>query len=89
MGFCRKRRASRSKINCDPVARYALPNFHKSFRYIGHDDEFAVARVMLKTVGRSGPPLAANVLDTMTVFHQEDGEWKYWSNHILGVDLLK
>lgn len=61
----------------------------KSFQYIGHDDEFAVARVKLKTVGRSGQPLAANVMDTITVFHQEDGEWKYWSNHILGVDLLK
>jgi hypothetical protein len=78
--------------------RKALPNQFgaldtrtelKSFRYIGHDDEFAVARVMLKTAGRSGQPLAAHVMDTITVFHQEDGAWKYWSNHVLGVDLLK
>lgn len=72
--------------------RKALPNQFgaldartelKSFQYIGHDEEFSVAWVKFKTVGRSGPPIAANVLDTMTVFHQEDGEWKYWSNHIL------
>jgi hypothetical protein len=60
-----------------------------SFRYMGHDDEFAVARVKLKTVGRSGQPLASNVMDTITVFHQEGGEWKYWSNHVLGVELLR
>ena len=58
------------------------------FQYIGHDDEFAVARVKLKTVDQSGEAFAANVIDTITVFHQENGVWKYWSDHILGVELL-
>ena len=58
-----------------------LVNFH----YIGHDDEFALARVEIKTVDKSGEPFVANVLDTIAVFHQEGGEWKYWSNLILGV----
>ena len=59
------------------------------FQYIGHDDEFAVARVKLKTVDQSGEPFSANVLDTITVFHQEDGVWKYWSDHLLGVELVQ
>ena len=58
-----------------------------SFAYIGHDDEFAVARVKLKTVDESGEAFEVNVVDTITVFHQEDGVWKYWSDHILGVEM--
>ena len=78
--------------------RQALPNQFSaldartelvSFRYIGHDDEFAVARVKLKTVEQSGEPFAANIIDTITVFHQEDGTWKYWSNQVLGVQLMQ
>ncbi len=60
-----------------------------SFRYIGHDDEFAVARVQLKTVAQPGDAFANNVLDTITMFHQENGVWKYWSYHILGVRLVQ
>ncbi len=66
-------------------ARAELVGFH----YIGHDDEFAVARVKLKTVDQSEEPFSANVIDTITVFHQEDGVWKYWSDHILGVELVQ
>lgn len=57
------------------------------FQYIGHDDEFAVARVKLKTVGLSDKPFTGNVIDTIAVFYPENGEWKYWSNLVLGVDL--
>jgi len=60
-----------------------------SFHYIGHDDEFAVARVAYKTVDQSEEPFVTNVLDTITVFHQEDGTWKYWSNHVLGVEMVQ
>ena len=67
----------------EPIQRLDARTEVKSFQYIGHDEEFSVAWVKFKTVGRSGQPIAANVMDTMTVFHQEDGEWKYWSNHIL------
>ena len=59
------------------------------FRYIGHDDEFAVARVKIRTVERSDESFSANVLDTITVFHQEDGVWKFWSDHVLGVELVQ
>jgi len=66
-------------------ARTKLVDLH----YMGHDDEFAVARVKLKTVNESGAPFAANVMDTIAVFHLEDGVWKYWSNHILGVEFTQ
>ena len=66
-------------------ARTELAGFH----YIGHDDEFAVARVKFKTVEQSDEPFTSNVLDTITVFHQEGGSWKYWSNHVLGVDIVQ
>ncbi|MEA3410617.1 MAG: hypothetical protein U9R74_03660 [Pseudomonadota bacterium] len=60
-----------------------------NFQYIGHDDEFAVARVKLKTVGQPGKPFAGNVIDTIAVFYPEEGEWKYWSNLVLGVELVQ
>jgi hypothetical protein len=60
-----------------------------SFRFIGHDDEFAVARVQLKTVAQPGEAFANNVLDTITMFHQENGVWKYWSHHVLGARLVE
>ena len=59
------------------------------FTYIGHDDEFALARVQYRTEGGSTEPFMNNVVDTITLFHQEDGIWKYWDNYILGVRLVK
>jgi len=60
-----------------------------NFQYIGHDDEFAVARVKLKTVGQPGKPFAGNVIDSIAVFYPEAGEWKYWSTLVLGVELIQ
>lgn len=60
------------------------------FRYMGHDDEFAVARVSLKTFSASeDPAFQDNVVDTIGVFHQEGGVWKYWSDHILGIEIVE
>jgi len=59
------------------------------FRYIGHDDEFAVARVHIKTVGRNDPTFTDNMIDTITLFKMENGQWKWWSDHIIGVHILK
>ena len=57
----------------------------EDFSYIGHDDEFAIARVQYRTEDKSTQPFMDNVMDTITVFHQEDGTWKYWNEHVLGV----
>lgn len=59
------------------------------FNYIGHDDEFAVARVRLKTISLTDAAFTPNILDTIAVFYPEDGTWKYWSNQILGVELVQ
>jgi hypothetical protein len=55
------------------------------FRYIGHDNEFAVARVKMKTTAPPGTDFAANVTDNMMLFHQQGGVWKLWSEDVLGV----
>jgi len=57
-----------------------------SFRYIGHDDEFAVARVKFRTIGKPGTVFVDNIIDTITAFHQENGQWKFWDQLVLGVE---
>jgi len=57
------------------------------FRLIGHDDEFAVARMKLKTTSNA-PGFADNVVDQLVLFHQENGVWKYWGDYEIGVELL-
>ena len=59
------------------------------FDYMGHDKEFAVARVKTKTTGKPGSGFADNVTDAIVIFHQENGTWKAWSEEILGVDILQ
>ena len=58
------------------------------FAFIGHDDEFAMARVKLKTVATDDAAFQNNIVDSIMLFHQEDGVWKVWSDHILGVELI-
>jgi hypothetical protein len=58
------------------------------FRYIGHDDEFAVARAKKKTTAKPGETdFTDNTIDVIVLFHMEDGVWKLWSEQVLGVDL--
>src|SRR5262245_27489243 len=59
-----------------------------SFQYIGHDDEFAVARVKVK-VRSSAEGFDDNVVDTITIFHQEGGKWKVWDAYLVGGQLVK
>jgi hypothetical protein len=55
------------------------------FKYIGHDDEFAVARVKIKVEGPPGTAFMNNTTDQIVVFHQEGGVWKLWTDEVLGV----
>ena len=57
------------------------------FDYMGHDDEFVVARVKTKLVGPPGSAFVNNVVDSLVLFHQENGVWKLWSDEVLGVQL--
>ena len=58
------------------------------FRYMGHDDEFAVARVKTKLVGPPGGDFQDTVVDSVVLFHQENGTWKLWSDEVLGVQMI-
>jgi hypothetical protein len=57
------------------------------FTLMGHDSEFAVARVRFKTVGKAGGDFTDNTVDAIFLFHQENGAWKLWDESILGVDV--
>lgn len=56
------------------------------FDYIGHDDEFAVARVKLKSTGKPDSGFVDNTVDSIMIFHFQDGAWKIWTEKVLGVD---
>lgn len=60
-----------------------------SFQYIGHDDEFAYARVKVKVTSPGAAGFDSNVMDTVTIFHQEGGAWKVWDAYLLGGELVK
>jgi hypothetical protein len=56
------------------------------FKYMGHDDEFAVARAKIKVEGPPGSVYVNNTTDNIVLFHQEGGTWKLWTDEILGVE---
>jgi hypothetical protein len=58
------------------------------FTLMGHDDEFVVARVKVKSTAAAGSGFTNNVTDAIVIFHQENGAWKLWDEAILGVQLL-
>jgi hypothetical protein len=60
-----------------------------SFQYVGHDDEFAVARVKVKVTAPGAEGFYPNIVDTLVLFHQEGGAWKVWDTFILGGEIVK
>lgn len=58
------------------------------FVLMGHDSEFAVARVKTRTTGQPGSDFATNVTDAIVLFHQENGAWKLWSEEIVAVEIV-
>ena len=58
------------------------------FHYVGHDDEFAVARVKVK-VTSADAGFEDNVVDALMIFHTEGGAWKVWDTYVLGSQLVK
>ena len=56
------------------------------FDYVGHDDEFAVARVKIKTTAKPGSAFVDNTVDSMMIFHYKSGAWKIWTEKVLGVE---
>jgi len=60
-----------------------------SFQYVGHDDEFAVARVKMKITAPSGEKFVDNSIDTMMLFHQQNGAWRIWGDYLIGAQTLE
>ncbi len=58
------------------------------FQYIGHDDEFALARVKVKVTAADAPGFQNNVVDSIVIFHTEDGSWKIFDSYLLGSQLV-
>lgn len=60
-----------------------------AFKYMGHDDEFAVARAKTKTSKKAGETedFTDNTVDVIILFHMEDGVWKLWSEQVLDIDV--
>jgi ketosteroid isomerase-like protein len=59
------------------------------FDLIGHDDEFAYARLQLAVGGPPTGNFQDDVVDSLLVFHQENGTWKLWMDEVLGVEFVK
>jgi hypothetical protein len=53
------------------------------FQYIGHDDEFAVARAKVKVTAADAPGFQNNIVDALMIFHMEDGSWKVFDSYLL------
>jgi len=58
------------------------------FALIGHDDEFAVARVKTKTTAKPNSGFVNNTVDAIAIFHQENGAWKFWSQQVIDAKTL-
>jgi len=58
------------------------------FHYIGHDDEFALARVKVKVSAANDPEFQNNVVDAIVIFHSEGGNWKIFDSFLLGSQLV-
>jgi hypothetical protein len=59
------------------------------FTLIGHDDEFAVARVKTKTSTKPNSGFVNNEVDAIVIFHQENGAWKLWSQQVIDAKTLQ
>ncbi|MFH1459622.1 MAG: hypothetical protein ABIG64_04545 [Candidatus Omnitrophota bacterium] len=64
--------------------KYELLNF----RYLITDGDFALARVTQKTTKVSGPAFQDNILDSIFVYKQENGKWKFWSQVMLTIKYI-
>jgi len=60
-----------------------------SYKFIGFDKPYAIARVSQRTTKKSGSAFKNNVIDMIQIFRKEGGLWKYWSQTILDVQYIK
>lgn len=58
------------------------------FKYLGLDNEYALARVKQKLVKVNGPMFQDHISNTLFVFKKESGEWKLWQAAALDIQYL-
>ena len=58
------------------------------YKYIGQDNDYAVARARFTSKKISGSAFQDNEVDSIQIFKKEDGVWKIWSAAILDVKYL-
>ncbi len=58
------------------------------FKFVGIDDDYAIARVKMKMEKVSGPMFQDHISDQLFVFKQEQGQWKLWQAAILNMEAL-
>lgn len=63
---------------------YSLDQFH----YITQENEYAYARVWMRTTKVSGPTFHNNKLEALIVFKQEGETWKIWSQANMQIQYL-
>lgn len=64
-------------------------NYHlDSFDYVAEDNEYAYAKIWLKTTKNAGGAFNDNRLQALVVFKQEKGAWKIWSQANMQVKYL-
>lgn len=58
------------------------------FRYIEQDGEYAIVRLEFSAEKIAGAEFNDNILDSIHVFRQENGDWKIWSMAILEIEYI-
>ncbi|MBD1574026.1 hypothetical protein HC725_12190 [Vibrio sp. S17_S38] len=58
---------------------YKLNYYLEQFHYIAQENEYAYARVWIRTTKVSGPSFNNNKLEALIVFKKEGEKWKVWS----------
>lgn len=58
------------------------------FRYIEQDGEYAIVRLEFSAEKVAGAEFNDNILDSIHVFRQENGDWKIWSMAILEIEYI-
>ena len=59
-----------------------------SFAYIGQNEDYAVARTKTRYIKLSGPFFQNQEVDTITVYRQENDNWKVWNQIHLNTKYL-
>ena len=67
------------------IEQYDLEYKLNSFRYVGRDADYAIARCSQDTTRKAGGEFRNNTVDVMHIFRKDGKDWKLWTTAILDV----